>query len=429
MLGLCEQVGGALPRRRTVRDHDDLARPGRQVDPTRLETSSFAAVTYAFPGPTILSTAGSSRCRTRAPRPPARRRPRRPRRSRAPARRRESRRPPAASRQRCAGHPRPARARRSSRVTTEADTPARHADPTESSGSQRRSDTIPERPRRVSRGRCASLNGARRRSSPQGLEHVGIDRAAATASRETRSVRTRAVERSVHSSRPRHRARARRRRSATATIASSRPALPSRHEPLDRKHEDRGRAGLLERGQQRPDVVRIDGGVHGDLALARRGGSRWARPCSAARPGSRAASSSGRSSSRSVGGARRRRRRASARAARRARALDAIAPRRRSARPATRAASRCSRRPLALAVEPVETRSTIASASPSRGAASTEPETGTSSTSMPRSSSRPGRHGIGGRDSQPVEVAQLGLRRISGRRPAACSARSRARRA
>ena len=45
------------------------------------------------------------------------------------------------------------------------------------------------------------------------------------------------------------------------------------------------------------------------------------------------------------------------------------------------------RRPLALIVEPVETRSTIASASPSRGVASTEPETGTSSQSTPRSAS------------------------------------------
>ena len=42
-----------------------------------------------------------------------------------------------------------------------------------------------------------------------------------------------------------------------------------------------------------------------------------------------------------------------------------------------------SRRPFALAVEPVETRSTIASESPSRGAASTDPETVTSSASTP----------------------------------------------
>ena len=45
------------------------------------------------------------------------------------------------------------------------------------------------------------------------------------------------------------------------------------------------------------------------------------------------------------------------------------------------------RSPFTLAVEPVETRSTIASERPRRGAASTEPETVTSSASTPCSAS------------------------------------------
>ena len=41
------------------------------------------------------------------------------------------------------------------------------------------------------------------------------------------------------------------------------------------------------------------------------------------------------------------------------------------------------RSPFIWSVEPVETRSTIASARPSRGATSTAPESGTTSTAMP----------------------------------------------
>ena len=71
-----------------------------------------------------------------------------------------------------------------------------------------------------------------------------------------------------------------------------------------------------------------------------------------------------------------------------------------------------SRRPLALAVDPVETRSTIASASPRRGVASTEPETGTSSARCRarRAASswrrdRPWR-------PKPVEIGDRGLRGV-----------------
>ena len=135
----------------------------------------------------------------------------------------------------------------------------------------------------------------------------------------------------------------------------------------------------------------------------------------------RAASRSWRSSSRSAAAALRRRRTASARAARPGRA----APRPRRAPPISTACEDSSvpisRSPLALAVEPVETRSTIASASPSRGVASTDPETGTSSAATPRSSSSMlGRNGIGGRDAEAVEVLD---RRSAARRSgtAACS--------
>ena len=70
------------------------------------------------------------------------------------------------------------------------------------------------------------------------------------------------------------------------------------------------------------------------------------------------------------------------------------------------------RRPLTLAVEPVETRSTTASERPSRGAASTEPEIVTSSASTPIGRrARPRRDRVRGCDAQPGEVGERLLRR------------------
>ena len=64
-------------------------------------------------------------------------------------------------------------------------------------------------------------------------------------------------------------------------------------------------------------------------------------------------------------------------------------------------------------VLPLETRSTIASARPSRGATSTEPVTRTSSTSSPRSrrSSR-GESRVHRRDTQPVEIVEPARARL-----------------
>ena len=86
---------------------------------------------------------------------------------------------------------------------------------------------------------------------------------------------------------------------------------------------------------------------------------------------------------------------------------------RRRALPGTRAASPTGRRPFALIVEPVETRSTIASASPSRGAASTEPETGTSEHSTPALGEQALRRDrIGRRDPEPGELGDVLLGRV-----------------
>ena len=124
-------------------------------------------------------------------------------------------------------------------------------------------------------------------------------------------------------------------------------------------------------GQQAPDLRRRDERVHRDHARlgerqhARRRAERRARRSRATPPPARSASRSG-------GGAPRRRRAASPR--------TAPPPRRRArrARPPTRAATPSERRPFVRSVLPDETRSTIASASPSRGAISTEPVTSTS---------------------------------------------------
>ena len=79
-------------------------------------------------------------------------------------------------------------------------------------------------------------------------------------------------------------------------------------------------------------------------------------------------------------------------------------------------------------VEPVETRSTIASARPSRGATSTAPEIGMMSTAMPRCCEEPPRGvRVGRRDAQAGEVLDAsGTARRSGRRRRAGSGRSRA---
>ena len=75
------------------------------------------------------------------------------------------------------------------------------------------------------------------------------------------------------------------------------------------------------------------------------------------------------------------------------------------------------RRPFITSVEPVETRSTIASARPSRGATSTAPEIGMISTGMPRSVEEPaGGVRVGRRDAQAGEVLDAPVRRVVGDR-------------
>ena len=64
-------------------------------------------------------------------------------------------------------------------------------------------------------------------------------------------------------------------------------------------------------------------------------------------------------------------------------------------------------------VLPLETRSTIASASPSRGATSTEPVTRTSSTSTPALAEKlRGESRVHGRDAQPVEIVEPARARL-----------------
>ena len=124
--------------------------------------------------------------------------------------------------------------------------------------------------------------------------------------------------------------------------------------------------------------------------------------------------------------ARRRARRRRCGRRRRARRAAVAAPAARRAPPRTRAATPTERRPFVRSVLPLETRSTIASASPSRGASSTEPVTRSSSTSSPRSAAAraraagrlvatraPSRSSSAGRPATPPE-----------RRPRACRRRS-----
>ena len=88
------------------------------------------------------------------------------------------------------------------------------------------------------------------------------------------------------------------------------------------------------------------------------------------------------------------------------------------------------RSPFTLAVEPVETRSTIASASPSRGAASTEPEIVTSSAvDAERLEAAPRRGRVRRRHAEALRSASAAAARRSAPPPRACSGRSRARRA
>ena len=111
-----------------------------------------------------------------------------------------------------------------------------------------------------------------------------------------------------------------------------------------------------------------------------------------------------------------------------------VVPRRRRDPPTSTASEERSlptgRRPFALIVEPVETRSTIASARPSRGAASTEPETGTREQLDTRLREQPPRRdGVRGRDAETVEIGDVvAAARRRARRPRASSVRSRARR-
>ena len=86
------------------------------------------------------------------------------------------------------------------------------------------------------------------------------------------------------------------------------------------------------------------------------------------------------------------------------------------------------RRPFITSVEPVETRSTIASARPSRGATSTAPEIGMTSTAMPAlGEEAAGGVRVGRRDAQAGELLDRLVRACrSGRRRRGGTGRSRA---
>ena len=309
------------------------------AEPSAITTTSLGPAGRSIPHPTgdeqlrrghvrvagaddRVDRAGSCPCRRRAPRPPGRRRPRRPRRSRARGRRPTSRptgfgrddgdAPDAGDARRDRGHHERGRERRP---------PARHVEPTLASGSHRRSETIPGAASTdVSAGRCASLNARDREDhGPAAPRARRRRRSPPRCARSGRGGRRGAARRAAPSTRgaPRRRARGRPRRSAPRRERLVERG-PHAIEPLHREHEDRRRTRLLERGQERPDVVRRRPPRAPRSRPRRRAAARWARPCSGGARGSRAGRRGARSASRSAGGGRRRRRRASARAGRRA---------------------------------------------------------------------------------------------------------------
>ena len=304
--------------------------------------------------------------------------------------------------------------------------------PTDESGTQRRSASTPgTASTATSGGRCGRTNAATARASARTAARVWSSSRAVQERLVRHAQRVRAP--AVDALRPVEQGGVAARPHVGDDLADARQQgaeveLLPRHEPLDREDEDGRGAGGLERRQQVPDVVGVDGRVHGDLPGIGEGEHRRRaharqefadrRQCRLGRIHHQVAPLRGHhagehqlepldSPSR----------------------LPSSAP-----RPATSTACDDSsvptrRSPFALAVEPVETRSTIASANPSRGAASTDPDTGTSSASTPRSESSASRDRVGGRDTESVEILDRSLGRPPGPRPRACSRRSRARRA
>ena len=247
VLGLREQDRQRRARRRqaaSAMTTTSLGPAGRSM-PTLLETSSFAAVTNAFPGPTILSTGEPTPSRRRERPHPGRRRSRRPRRSRALARRRGSRRRPRCDHDDAAhtgdlrrhrGHHKRRGQRRACRSGHRYR--RRRSDPAPLGDDARcRLDGRVDRPLRLA-------------ERPYGSDHPRIASRTSGRPPPQRSARRRPgslragapSKRSVHSSSA---ASPRSRTSATigdtTAIASSR-APPSRDEPLDRQDQDRGRS-------------------------------------------------------------------------------------------------------------------------------------------------------------------------------------------
>ena len=271
--------------------------------------------------------------------------------------------------------------------------------PTEASGTQRRSSTTPgATSSRMSAGRCelvpaANRVGEREQRVAPARPPSGTARAGSTPSRRS--------DQSASAASPRSR--------TSATMSRD---LASRQHPLDGNEQDRG-------GARRPRA----GG--GGARRRRRERARARRPCPARRAASRSAraepGTSAQISSSASSGAFSIRYRASRASTtlREDRGESERARRPAPRRPTSTASDEKSepseRRPFVRSVLPLETRSTIASASPSRGATSTEPVTSTSSTTTSALGEQArGEARVDGRDAAPAELVELLDRRLLG---------------
>ena len=254
----------------------------------------------------------------------------------------------------------------------------------------------------MSAGRCAACTASTAAASARTARSERSSSSPSTATRSGWS-RLRTARPSRRARRPR--GRGRRRRSRRDRHGTSRS---TGHD------EDRRCARGLQQRQQVPDLVDLDRGVDGDLpGLGERQHRRRAHPGQDAR-GSRAGRSSGAFSITiaAVPARARRRRRASAAADRRARAGVSTASRFAISTASEESSEPMRRRPFALAVEPVETRSTTASERPEAGRgldrARDRDELGLDARLRQR---RPCRNRVGRRDAQAREVGERLLRR------------------